>query len=234
MPALDRPSDISKRGTANQVPVWDILVRAGHWSMVTLFFIAYFTEDDLLTLHSWAGYGVGAYVVVRIVWGLIGSRYARFSDFLYGPKTAVLYLANLISFHAKRYVGHSPAGAMMVFALLIALTVTTGTGIALLAVRENAGPLAPWLGQQASVTDTSRTAASSLSASGAPAAGERREANVRRGRRRPGRWLREVHELAANLTLILIILHVAGVALASLAHRENLIRAMITGRKRAE
>ena len=189
------PSDASE----TDVFVWDPLVRVGHWTLVVLFFTAYLTEDDFLTLHTWAGYGVGGYVVLRLVWGVVGPRPARFSDFACGPRAALRYLGQLASFQAPRHLGHSPAGGFMIVLLLAALAATTVSGMALLALEENAGPFAAWFG------------------------------GVDRGG-----WVEEVHEFLANLTLALVVVHVAGVLVASLVHGENLVRKMITGRKRPD
>ncbi len=217
-----------------QVLVWDLLVRWGHWLLVVLFFVAYLTDDDLLTVHSWAGYGVGIYVVLRVVWGFVGPKHARFADFAYGPIRAARYLMDLLLFRAERHLGHSPAGALMVFSLLICLALTTVTGIALLAVEENAGPLAPWLGRGTALERTLPDG-THLTATARASEDERERDEDERDEaddEERGEAWEELHEAISNLTFFLVVLHIVGVILASIVHRENLLRAMITGRKR--
>lgn len=222
------------RGGEETVRVWDIFVRAFHWTVFVAFFVAFFSGEDVLTLHVWAGYLVGALVLLRLVWGVIGTRYARFSDFIYKPATVLRYSVNLLLFRSKRYIGHSPAGGAMVVALLVSLTATVITGMLNYGAAKKAGPLAPLFAQGAVVAPG---AAPSFAPSLAliPAAraedDEHEGSRGERGHREGGVW-RGVHELFANLTMLLVILHIAGVVLASVAHRENLPRAMITGRKR--
>ncbi len=203
--------------------IWDPVVRIGHWILVIAFFAAYFTEDDLLTQHVWAGYVVGLVVAVRIIWGLAGTRHARFRDFLYSPGVVLQYLSGLIRFRAERYVGHSPAGGAMVIALLVALSGTVFTGLALYAVEEDAGPLQGIV--SAAALPPSAPALVSVARADADERGEAEEGNE-------GSW-EELHEFFANLTLALVVVHVLGVALASCVHRENLVAAMFSGRKRA-
>ena len=100
------------------VRIWDPFVRLSHWIVALGFFVAYLTEDDLLTVHVWAGYVVGGLVVLRLIWGFIGPRHARFTDFVYGPRSVLSYLLDLVLFRAKRYLGHSPAGGSMAPSLL--------------------------------------------------------------------------------------------------------------------
>ncbi|MEE9479215.1 MAG: cytochrome b/b6 domain-containing protein, partial [Kiloniellales bacterium] len=95
------------------VRVWDIFVRVSHWALAAGFFVAYFTEDNLLLLHVWAGYLVGVLVVLRLLWGVVGPKHARFTDFVCGPRRAAGYLLDLFRFRAPRYLGHSPAGGAM-------------------------------------------------------------------------------------------------------------------------
>ncbi|MGB5405962.1 MAG: cytochrome b/b6 domain-containing protein [Thiogranum sp.] len=185
---------------SNMVRVWDPLVRLFHWSLAAGFTIAFVTEDDLLALHVWAGYLILGLIVIRALWGLVGPRHARWSDFVKEPAEIFTYLKAAIQSRAARYLGHNPAGGAMVVALMLSLTVTGLTGLAVYGAQELSGPMAPLL--------------SGLSDGWAHA-------------------LEDIHEVMANLTLLLVLLHLVGVALASLQHRENLVRAMITGLKRS-
>ena len=204
---------------AQRTRVWDWFVRLFHWLVAVGFFIAYFTEDDLLTLHVWAGYVVGVLVVMRILWGFVGPKHARFTDFVCSPMKAIRYLVDLLVFRAKRYLGHSPAGGWMVLLLLGGLCITVWSGLEVYAVQENAGPLAniaPAISVQSAHADAGEDEHRSRHGSGG------------------NRFWRESHELLANLMLFLVIVHVAGVFLASIVHRENLARSMVNGWKRLE
>jgi cytochrome b len=181
-----------------QVKVWDPLVRVFHWTLVTAFLVAYVTEDDLLDLHVYAGYLIGGLLAFRLVWGLVGSRHARFSDFVKRPSTVWAYMKSLIGRHPRRYLGHNPAGGAMVIALLVSLLITTLSGVAIYGAGESAGPLAASL---AGVSDF--------------------WADVLEG----------IHEFFANFTVVLVVVHVLGVLLASLQHRENLVKSMVNGFK---
>jgi cytochrome b len=136
---------------SSQIKVWDPLVRFFHWSLVTAFFIAYFTEDDLLTVHNWAGYLILALLIIRLVWGFIGTRYARFSDFVYSPGNIIQFIKDTLHLKAKRYLGHNPAGGAMVVLLILSLLMTAASGILLLGAAEQAGPVAHWFTHEGNV-----------------------------------------------------------------------------------
>ena len=168
------------------VRVWDPLVRIFHWSLVGVFAFAFATGDEWDAAHETAGYVAAGLVAFRILWGLVGPRHARFSDFVRGPGTVAGYLRDATTFRARRYLGHNPAGGAMVLALLGAIAGIATTGYMM--------TTDAWWGVE---------------------------------------WVEEAHEALVYGTLGLIALHVGGVVLASVEHRENLVRSMLTGRKRA-
>jgi cytochrome b len=187
-----------KMNTNTMVKVWDIFVRTFHWSLVLTFFTAYITEDDFLTLHTYAGYTVLGLVLIRLIWGIVGTRYARFSNFVTSPGMAWQYVKDTLHLRAKRYLGHNPAAGAMIVLLLVSLLMTTLSGIATYGAVESAGPLGNWLG------------------------------NIGEGGEN---MLEEVHEFFANFTVLLVVIHVGGVVIESLLHRENLVRSMLHGYK---
>lgn len=169
------------------VRVWDPLVRIFHWSLVGLFFFAFITGDEWAKAHVVAGYAIAALVAFRVVWGFIGSRHARFADFVARPSAVFAFLRDSVLLRAKRHIGHNPAGGAMVIALLLAISAIAATGYMM-------------------TTDAFWGV----------------------------EWVEEAHEAAVYATLGLIALHVGGVVLASIEHRENLVASMFTGRKRRD
>ncbi len=127
-----------------QIIIWDLFVRIFHWSLLTTFAVAYTTEDDFQTLHVYAGYTMAVLIGLRLVWGFVGSDYARFSNFAAKPATTIKYMKDVARFRAKRYLGHNPAGGAMVIALLLSLTITLLSGLLTYGAAEFSGPLA-WL-----------------------------------------------------------------------------------------
>lgn len=128
--------------STSQVRVWDPLVRSFHWTLMAAFTTAFVVEDDILALHVWAGYLALTLVLVRLIWGVVGSEHARFTDFVRGPRQVLVYLGEALRLRAPRYLGHNPAGGAMVVALLIMVSATGLSGLALYGAQEFAGPLA--------------------------------------------------------------------------------------------
>jgi cytochrome b len=188
MPALEAES--------STVKVWDPLVRVFHWSLVFFFILAFITEDDWLELHVQAGYVVSYLVGFRLLWGLVGTRNARFLSFVKSPAVMLSYLKTLLKFKVPHYLGHNPLGAAMVIILLLGIILVSLSGMVIIAAEGN-GPLAG-------------TFMASWNAD----------------------WMEEVHEFFANFTLLMVIVHVSGVIFSSLIEGENLVKAMLTGRKK--
>jgi cytochrome b len=170
---------------SDTVKVWDPFIRWLHWLLVILFAAAWYSGGIWDNPHLVTGYGVTILVLARIVWGFVGSRYARFVDFVYGPRITLRYLADALRMRAPRYLGHNPAGGAMVVTLLATLVVLCATGIMM--------TMDAFWGVQ---------------------------------------WVDDLHQFTSDFSLMLIGLHLAGVILASLEYRENLVLAMITGWKR--
>lgn len=166
------------------VKVWDAPTRVFHWLTVLSFSVAYLTAESerWRLVHVTFGYTLGALMLFRLVWGVAGTRYARFSSFVRGPAAVLRYLRSLLVGLPEHHTGHNPAGA-------VAIVFLVGAGLLQLvsgwAIYNEVG----------------------------------------------GEWLEELHELSANAMLAVVAVHVAGVLSTSYIHRENLVRAMVTGRK---
>ncbi|CAD6882206.1 Fe-hydrogenase I cytochrome b subunit [Methylomonas albis] len=221
-------------GKKESVKVWGPLIRIGHWALVIAFFTAYLTEDDLMPIHVWAGYVVAGYLVMRIVWGFFGGKYVRFSHFVYSPARIADYLKNLITRQPQHYIGHNPAGGIMVIALLLSLTGTALTGMKLYAVEDNKGPFALSAEQLQAQTQS----ASLISAANAEGIKDDDDddkstavdATYKVDKQSEEFW-EELHEFFANLTLLLVFLHILGVIVSSYVDKEKLVKAMLTGKK---
>lgn len=176
--------DSRAAGAPRRILVWDAPVRVFHWLMVLAFAGAWLTSDGerWRLLHVTLGYTMVGLVAFRVVWGLIGTRHARFASFVRGPQAVAQYLRSLLAGRPSRHTGHNPAAALAIVALLLLTAGVTAAG---------------W----ATYNDLG------------------------------GHWVEEVHEVLANAMLALVLVHVAAVALSSLLHRENLVRAMVDGRK---
>lgn len=167
------------------VKVWDVFVRVFHWSLVLLFVLAYTTADKIEWIHKAAGYAIAILFALRLVWGFVGTHHARFRNFIRSPREALIYLGDVLRLRAPRYLGHNPAGGVMIVALLLAISGTCLCGFMM-------------------TTDAYWGV----------------------------EWLQAVHEILANSSVFLIALHLVGVLTASFEHKENLVKSMISGRKR--
>jgi len=181
--------------------IWDLPLRLFHWLFAASSLGAWLTteSDQWLSLHTFFGYLMLSLIGFRLVWGLTGSRYARFSSFLYGPRVGLDYLRQAIAGSAARHLGHNPAGSQAVFLLL---------GLGLL------------VGLSGLFTQGGEEQQGAAAIGGLSFA--------------LGKAIKEGHGLLANLMLLVVFAHLAGVALESWLHQENLARSMVTGLKAAE
>jgi cytochrome b len=170
-----------------KILVWDVPTRLFHWLLVLSFVGAFVTADSERQRHLHVMFGVTMLVLIafRLVWGLVGTRYARFSAFSFGPRAVLRYLRSLATLNPIRYLGHTPAGSWAIWLML-------GLGVA--------------------VGITGYATFNKLG----------------------GEWLEDVHAALAWTLLATVGVHVAGVVLSSVLHRENLVGAMVTGRKRGQ
>lgn len=168
----------------SKVLVWDVPTRVFHWLLALSFTGAFLTAESerYRDVHVLLGYTVLGLVAFRLLWGLLGTRYARFWSFAYGPKSVLSYVKSLFSRSPQHYVGHNPAGSWAIYGLLV-LSVLAGTS------------------GYATYNEIG------------------------------GQWMEDVHEALANTLLGLVFVHIAGVVLSSVLHRENLVRSMLNGHK---
>jgi cytochrome b len=114
--------------TDKKVLVWDLPVRIGHWLLVACFVVAWLTgeSEEQRLVHVYAGSIMMGIISFRLLWGLIGSRYALFRDFVRGPGAVQGYLKSLLRKQPQHFTGHNPAGGWAILALL-ALILIAGT-----------------------------------------------------------------------------------------------------------
>ena len=121
-------AELARPDAHSVVRVWDLVVRLFHWSLVASFVVAWLTRHGNENVHYLAGYAAAGLVVLRVAWGVVGTHYARFRQFTRSPRTTLKYLGDIVTGREARYLGHNPAGAAMIIALLIAMTATALTG----------------------------------------------------------------------------------------------------------
>jgi cytochrome b len=118
---------------APSLRVWDPFVRVFHWGLVAAFAAAWLTADEAEVSHLWIGYVVVALIGLRLVWGGIGPRHARFDSFLRAPTAVLRYVKDMLAGAPRRHLGHNPVGGFMIVAMLANLGVLGYTGWAITA-----------------------------------------------------------------------------------------------------
>jgi len=169
---------------SNRILVWDVPTRVFHWLLVVSFTVAFLTAESERNrdIHVEFSYILLGLLAFRLLWGFIGTHYARFGSFLFGPGEVVIYLKSLVERKPAHYVGHNPAGSVAIWLLLI---LGLASGVSGVLVYEEIG----------------------------------------------GDVLEEIHDVVSYAMLAVVAVHISGVVVSSLMHRENLVLSMITGRK---
>lgn len=118
-----------------KILIWDIPTRIGHWSLVAAFILSFITGDseEWRLFHVAAGYAVGGALVFRVFWGVTGTRYARFTSFLFSPRQAFSYLGELLKGKPSHWLGHNPAGSYAIYILMLLGFATVASGFAVYA-----------------------------------------------------------------------------------------------------
>lgn len=190
------------------LPGWDLIVRASHWGIAAVVILNALFTGGGSAIHVALGWAGGAFLVLRMAWGFLGNTEARFKAFPPAPMKALAHMGEVLRGKPQEYNSHNPAGALMVYALWLSLAVVIGTGLVMTKA------VTPWeIAARQEIVDSGDW--SKL----APAEGEGE-----------GGAVKEVHEILANLMLVLAVIHVAGVGIESRLLRRNLVKPMITGR----
>lgn len=172
---------------SERIQVWDVPTRVFHWSMVLSFCGVFLTSESerYRDIHVMLGYTMLGLIAFRVLWGFVGTRYARFASFLFTSGEVVTYVSDLARGRAERYVGHNPAGSVAIWLLLF---LTIGSGASGVLLFQDIG----------------------------------------------GDMMEELHEVLSFAMLAVVAVHIAGVVVSSILHRENLVSAMISGTKEAD
>jgi cytochrome b len=183
------------------VPVWDVWVRLFHWLLVAAVAVAaytgFFGRKNQIDIHVIMGLSATALVVIRLIWGVWGTTYARFSSFISPPGKTLRHARSIIRSREHVSMGHNPLGGWMIVALLALVTVIAITGVVTLGGVVKEGPLAPFVSFAT------------------------------------GFSTRKFHYYLAIVLAGMAGLHILGALFESMRTRENLVRAMVTGRKQA-
>ncbi len=183
------------------IPVWDIFIRVFHWTLVlgvsTAAVSGFLLRPTWISLHVWAGTSAAVLLLARLLWGIWGSKNARFAGFIKGPREVIKHLKELRAGTAARHLGHNPLGALMIVALLGTVFLLLLTGATALGGVFKTGPLGFLFSYDLGTT------------------------------------ILRVHYVLAIILVLLVTLHILGAVFEGMRTKENLVKAMITGKKEA-
>ena len=181
--------------------VWDPLVRLTHWTIALAIVLNGFLIDGNALAHIWIGYTALGLLALRLLWGLIGTDNARFSSFPISLSGASGHVASLMHGEHREHRSHNPLGAIMVYALWGMLLFVSVTGVML-----ESEPFPEHGGEYSRLYEAEDDE-------------DHEGAEI----------IEELHEISANILLLLAALHVGGVLLESRLSGRNLVRPMIFG-----
>ncbi|WP_158683455.1 cytochrome b/b6 domain-containing protein [Pseudoalteromonas sp. T1lg24] len=168
--------------------IYDLPTRIFHWlfaaSFIVAFSIANLVDDELaiFAYHMIAGATLGLCIVWRFIWGLIGTKHARFSDYVLKPKTLICYLKESLTKHKKSWIGHNPASSWAAIVMMLLAFFLIVSGILM-----TTGPF--------------------------------------------NEAIEELHELAANAFMLVVVLHILGVLVHTVKQQDPIAKSMISGYK---
>lgn len=177
-------NELATQQDFKKIRVWDTPTRIFHWVLALCFAVAIITQEmeSLRLIHITCGYTMLGLVGFRLLWGVWGTRYARFKEFVPTPGSVLGYIKSIASGKPKSFLGHNPIGALAIIAMLALTVGSTASGTLL---------------EQGFNEDL----------------------------------FEEIHEVLSNTLLFVVVGHLLGVLVSSVMHKENLVPAMISGRK---
>lgn len=170
--------------STQSIIIWDRFIRVFHWSLALSFLLNFWVLEAGDPPHEWVGYFIGVLLISRLIYGFIGSHYARFINFFPTPSRLKIHLKAMQQKNFDPSEGHNPMGALMIFALLVNLVIVTLSG---------------WMQTWDMFWGED--------------------------------WVEEVHEISANLVMILVAIHVTAILIMQHITRIPLIKTMLTGKR---
>lgn len=199
-------------GATRPPALWDRVVRISHWGIAIVVLVNQVITRGGSPTHVWFGWIALTLLATRLLWGLIGSREARFSAFPLNPRAAIVHMRELFAGKPRHYPSHNPAGAIMAYALWGAIAIMIATGFIM------SGPNPFAVSEQQAIVDSGDWSQLVKTEDGEGEDGDESAVKF-------------VHEAMANLILLLVGLHVAGVVVESLMMRRNLVPPMLLGER---
>lgn len=196
---------------------WDPLVKITHWGIAAVVLWNALIVGEGSAAHIYAGYVLAGLLALRLLWGVIGTRAARFSAFPPSPARALAHIRAIRAGEHEKHVSHNPLGALMAYAIWGTVSVIVASGIAM----AGAPP----------AIEPGNTAAQLMFSEAGEHEGAEGEENEGEDGGEAGEIFEEVHEVAVNLLYVLILLHIGGVAFETARSGRRTVLAMLPGGK---